>query len=156
MKQLKKHVEAYPHNGILNNQEKWTTSKCNDMNESHRHYVHWKKSGTKEQILCNLISVSKNRKNYPVVIDVRIVVNSENCWSPAPAARDSAWRDEWWLREKWDSLSIFYGLPVYSKFKILFYTFTKALGQRFDIFRSPSSRFITSINHCCSFLVRNE
>ena len=25
----------------------------------------------------------------------------------------------------------------YSKFKILFYTFTKALGQRFDIFSSP-------------------
>ena len=36
-----------------------------------------------------------------------------------------------------DSLSVFYGLPVYSKFKILFYTFTKTLGQRFDIFSFP-------------------
>ena len=26
---------------------------------------------------------------------------------------------------QWDSLSVFYGLPVYFKFKILFYTFTK-------------------------------
>ena len=51
---------------------------------------------------------------------------------------------------QWDSLSVFYGLPVYSKFKILFYTFTKTLGQRFDIFSSPSPRFIISINHCCS------
>ena len=41
-------------------------------------------------------------------------------------------------------------LPVYFKFKILFYTFTKTLGQRFDIFSSPSPRFIISINHCCS------
>ena len=51
---------------------------------------------------------------------------------------------------EWDSLSVFYGLPVYSKFKILFYTFTKTLGQRFDIFSSSSPRFIISINHCCS------
>jgi hypothetical protein len=51
---------------------------------------------------------------------------------------------------EWDSLSVFYGLPVYFKFKILFYTFTKTLGQRFDIFSSPSPRFIISINHCCS------
>ena len=42
------------------------------------------------------------------------------------------------------------GLPVYFKFKILFYTFTKTLGQRFDICSSPSPRFIISINHCCS------
>ena len=44
----------------------------------------------------------------------------------------------------------FLGLPIYFKFKILFYTFTKALGQRFDIFSFPSPRFIMSINHCCS------
>ena len=29
-----------------------------------------------------------------------------------------------------------FGLPVYFKLMILFYTFTKALGQRFDIFSS--------------------
>ena len=30
----------------------------------------------------------------------------------------------------------FFGLPVYFKLMILVYTFTKALGQRFDIFSS--------------------
>ena len=54
------------------------------------------------------------------------------------------------LGERNGSLSIFHGLPVYSKFKILFYIFTKTLGQGFDIFSSPSPRFIISINHCCS------
>ena len=44
----------------------------------------------------------------------------------------------------------FLGLLIYFKFKIFFYTFTKALSQRFDIFSSPSPRFIISINHCCS------
>ena len=53
--------------------------------------------------------------------------------------------------EKNEAASQFsFGLPVYFKFKILFYTFTKTLGQRFDIFSSPSPRFIISINHCCS------
>ena len=70
------------------------------------------------------------------------------CWSPTPAARDSTWKSEWCRR--WDSLSFFYGLPVYSKFNILFYTFTRTLGHRFDIFRSLSPRFIISINPCCS------
>ena len=68
--------------------------------------------------------------------------------SPAPAARDSTWRDEQCQRMR-QPLS-FLGLPIYFKFKILFYTFTKTLGQRFDIFSSPSPRFIISINHCCS------
>ena len=70
------------------------------------------------------------------------------CRSPAPAARDSTWRGER-CRPMRQCLS-FLGLPVYFKFKILFYTFTKTLGQRFDIFSSPSPRFIISINHCCS------
>ena len=42
-----------------------------------------------------------------------------------------------------------FGLPLYFKFKILFYIFTKTLGQRFDIFSSPSPRFIISINPYC-------
>ena len=71
-----------------------------------------------------------------------------NCRSPTPATRDSTWRGE--RCRQWDSLSFFYGLPVYFKFKILFNAFTKTLGQRFDIFSSPSPRFIISINHCCS------
>ena len=70
------------------------------------------------------------------------------CRSPPPATRDSTWRDDG--VSQWDSLSFFYGLPVYSRFKILFYTFIKILGQRFDIFSSPYPRFIISINHCCS------
>ena len=70
------------------------------------------------------------------------------CLSPIPATRNSTWSGEWCQR--WDSLSFVYGMPVYSKFKILFYTFTKTLGQRFDIFSSPSPRFIISIKHCCS------
>ena len=52
------------------------------------------------------------------------------------------------VREMRQPLS-FLGLPIYFKFKILFYTFTKTLGQRFDIF-SSSPRFIISINHCFS------
>ena len=36
----------------------------------------------------------------------------------------------------------FLGLPVYFKLMILLYTFTKALGQRFDIFSSHRPRFI--------------
>ena len=36
----------------------------------------------------------------------------------------------------------FFGLPVYFKLMILFYTFTKALGQRFDIFSFHWPRFI--------------
>ena len=71
------------------------------------------------------------------------------CQSPAPAARDSTWRDERCRRVMRQPLS-FLRLPIHFKFKILFYTFTKALGQRFDIFSSPSPRFIISINHCCS------
>ena len=42
-----------------------------------------------------------------------------------------------------------FGLPIYFKLKILFYTFTKPLGQRFDIFSSHWPRFVVSINHCC-------
>ena len=37
------------------------------------------------------------------------------------------------------------GLHVYFKLQVLFYTLTKALGQRFDIFSSPSPRFIVSL-----------
>ena len=43
----------------------------------------------------------------------------------------------------------FLGLRIYFKFKIFFNTCTKALGQRFDIFSSPWSRFVVCINHCC-------
>ena len=69
------------------------------------------------------------------------------CRSPAPAARDSTWSGGW-CRRVTTPLN-FLGLHIYFKFKIFFYTFTKALGQRFDIFSSPSPRFIISINHCC-------
>ena len=40
--------------------------------------------------------------------------------------------------EKNEAASQFsFGLPVYFKFKIIFYTFTKTLGQRFDISVPP-------------------
>ena len=71
------------------------------------------------------------------------------CRSLAPAARDSTWREEQCQQVMRQPLS-FLGLPIYFKFKILFYTFTKTLDQRFDIFSSPSFRFIISTNHCCS------
>ena len=64
------------------------------------------------------------------------------CWSPAPAARDSTWRGERCWREKLRHPLILLGLAVYFKLMILFYTFTKALGQRFNIFSSHGPRFI--------------
>ena len=45
-------------------------------------------------------------------------------------------------REKLRQPLSFLGLLVYFKLMILFYTFTKALGQRFDIFSSHGPRFI--------------
>jgi hypothetical protein len=71
-----------------------------------------------------------------------------SCRSPAPAARDSTWREGRCQRVTMQPLN-FLGLCIYFKFKIFFYTFRKALVQRFDIFSSPSSRFIISKNHCC-------
>ena len=98
---------------------------------------------------CSVVSDSLRPHGLPGssvhgILQARIL----ECRSPTPAARDSTWRDDG--VGQWDSLSVFYGLPVYFKFKILFYSFTKTLGQRFDIFSSPSPRFIISINHCCS------
>ena len=69
--------------------------------------------------------------------------------NPVPAARDSIWREGWCRRVTTQPLS-FLGLHIYFKFKVFFYTFTKALGQKFDIFSSPSPRFIISMIHCCS------
>ena len=43
----------------------------------------------------------------------------------------------------------FLGLPAYFKLMILFYTFTKALGQRFDIFSPIDPDLFSSKNHCC-------
>ena len=40
------------------------------------------------------------------------------------------------VNEKLRQPLVFLGLPVYFKLMILSYTFTKALGQRFDIFSS--------------------
>ena len=76
----------------------------------------------------------------------------EKCQSPALAARDQP--------EKMDGVSdetashFSFGLPVYFKFKILFYTFTKTLGQRFDIFSSLlpdllSPQIIVALHSSC-------
>ena len=64
------------------------------------------------------------------------------CRSPAPAARDSTWRDGQCRREKLRQPLILLGLPVYFKLMILFYIFTKSIGQRFDIFSCHWPRFI--------------
>ena len=63
------------------------------------------------------------------------------CQSPSPAARDSTWSEG---RCQWVTMQPlnFLGLHIYFKFKIFFYTFTKALGQRFDVFSSHWPRFI--------------
>ena len=44
---------------------------------------------------------------------------------------------------------ILLGLPVYFKLMILFYTFTKALGQRFDILVPIDPNLFFSKNHWC-------
>ena len=67
------------------------------------------------------------------------------CRSPAPAAKESAWRDEQCRWRMMQPLIQGAGLHVYFKLQVLFYTLTKALGQRFDIFSSPSPRFIISL-----------
>ena len=67
------------------------------------------------------------------------------CQSPAPAARESAWRDEQCRQRMMQPLTQGEGLHVYFKLQVLFYTLTKALGQRFDIFSSLSPRFIISL-----------
>ena len=69
----------------------------------------------------------------------------KSCWSPAPAARGSAWRDERCQREMMQPLTRGVGLHVYFKHQVFFYTLTKALGQQFYIFSSPSPRFIVSL-----------
>ena len=57
------------------------------------------------------------------------------CRSPAPASRESAWRGEQ-CRQK------MMGLHVYFKLQVFFYTLTKALGQRFDIFSFPHTNLL--------------
>ena len=75
----------------------------------------------------------------------RIVSNrcKPDCWGPASAgSRDILRMDGVSKRETEAASQSFFELPVYFKLMILFYTFTKALGQRFDIFSSHWLRFI--------------
>ena len=53
------------------------------------------------------------------------------------------------VSEKLRQPLIFIRLPVYFKLMILFYTFTKAWGQRFDIFSPIDPDLFSSKNHCC-------
>ena len=62
---------------------------------------------------------------------------SIRCRSPAPAARESAWRDEWCWWKMMQPLTQSAGLHVYFKLQVLFYTLTKALGQRSGQFKFP-------------------
>ena len=59
------------------------------------------------------------------------------CQSPAPAARESTWRDEPCQRRMMEPLTQGAGLHVYFKLQVLFYTLTKALGQRSGHFKFP-------------------
>ena len=104
------------------------------------HYTKWNKETEKDKY-CIVWLIGGIL--YKIVRD-----HAVGCRSPAPAARDSTWREG---RCRWVTTQPlnFLGLCIYFKFKIFFYTFKKALGQRFDIFSSPSPRFIISINHCC-------
>ena len=104
------------------------------------------------------------------------------CRSPVPAARESARRGErcpWMMiqslthsmelhrRTMMQSLIHCMKLYVYFKLQVLFYTLTKALGQRFDVFSFPHpdllyltcnyivthamflSLFLIFLNHVC-------
>ena len=76
-----------------------------------------------------------------------VTVSTVSCQSPAPAGTQP--KGVSGVGEKLRKPLSFHGLPVYFKLMILFYTFTKALGQRFDIFSSHWPSFVVSINHRC-------
>ena len=65
------------------------------------------------------------------------------CWSPAPAARDSTWKDGPCRREKWDSLSIFiWTAYVFQAYDSLLYLY-KSIRSEVWYFQFP----LTQI--CC-------
>ena len=125
----------------------------------------WRKLSTEELMLLNCgvgedsrVPWTARRYNQSILEEIRpeysleglmLKLKLQYCWSPAPAARVSTWREGWCRWVMMQPLN-FLGLCIYFKFKIFFYTFKKALGQRFDIFSSSSPRFIISVNHCCS------
>ena len=88
------------------------------------------------------VAISSSRGSSPPRDRTWVSCIAGGCWSPAPAARDSTWRGERCRQEKLRQPLILLGLPVYFKLMILFYTFIKALGQRFSIFSSHGPRFI--------------
>ena len=57
--------------------------------------------------------------------------------NPAPAARESAWRDEQCQWRMMQPLTQGTGLHVYFKLQVFFYTLIKALGQRSGHFKFP-------------------
>ena len=59
------------------------------------------------------------------------------CQSPAPAARESSWRDERCWRRMMQPLTQGTGLHVYFRLQVHSYTLTKSLGQMFGIFSFP-------------------
>ena len=103
--------------------------------------------------LCNLIDYSLPGSSIHGIFQARILewvaIYFPRCQSPAPAARESAWRDEQCWQRMMQPLTQGAGLHIYFKLQVFFHTLTKALGQRFNIFSSPSLKFIVSRNHCC-------
>ena len=98
--------------------------------------------------LCSLMDCRLPGSSIHGIFQARILewvaIYFPRCQSPAPAARESAWRDEQCWQRMMQPLTQGAGLHVYFKIQVLFYILTKALGQRFDIFGSPSPRFIVS------------
>ena len=96
---------------------------------------------SEEELKSLLMNVKEESKNVGLKL---------KCQSPAPAARESAWRGERCQQRMMSSLTHSTELHVYFKFEVLFYTLTKALGQRFDIFSflDPDLLYLT-----CDYIV---
>ena len=108
----------------------------------------WKKRSEVTQLcptLCNLMDYSLPGSSIHGIFQARILewvaIYFPRCRSPAPAARESAWRDERCWRGMMQPLTQGAGLHVYFKHQVFFYTLTKVLDQRFYIFSAPSPRF---------------
>ena len=73
----------------------------------------------------------------------------QGCQSPAPAARESTWRDGWCRREMMQPLN-FLGLCNSISSLRFFLYFNKSIrSEVWHDFNFPSPKFIVSMNHCC-------
>lgn len=68
-------IIAYSYEGKLQNSKEQTTDLCNNMNESPRHDVRWKKAGPRYTQYDSIYIKCKNRKTQFTVTVVRIQVS---------------------------------------------------------------------------------